>query len=849
MHQSLQGATFHVFFAPSAENVQISVVFAVCLLRVLLGQGFRITYQRRNSANIQTPVQQRTKVISGKQLRAIVPSESREGRFCAMSKKSRCFLSRAKRNRNHRHLRAELLEPRLVLATMMVTTLDDGPVDTVPGSLRQAIHDANAAPTADTIEFGTGLTGAILLTEGQLEITDDLTIDGPGSANLSIDAGGASRVFSVYHPTSDVSATLRGLTVTGGHGLDGGAIYSTETLLVDDCTISDSVSDHNGGGILATAGAPLTVTNTTINGNLAMEDGGGIHAKSLSITNSTISGNSSIDDGGGIYARFSLSIASSTISANNADDGGGIRFETGHLSIVNSLINDNSAIDDGGGILSDYNAQAFIIDSRISGNSSTDDGGGIYSKHGYISITNSLIDGNSADDGGGIVSGVAGSTVIIHDSTIRENTAVDDGGGLLSRIGSHVTITSSTISQNSTLNRGGGIAGFGGTVFTLTNVTVSENSANSAGGMLADHVDVDLINSTITQNVANISGGGIYFEGTGGNTLANSIVANNAAGSSGGDVFGTFYATYSLIENTSGANISGISNITGADPLLGPLQNNGGLTETHELLPGSPAIDVGDPTAMAGVGNVPEFDQRGMPFGRVEDGDGDMIERIDIGAYEVQSAPVVDGDFNNDGTYDCLDIDDLVGQIAAGTHNPAYDLTGDSLVDLADRDAWLAEAGEVNLGPGKAYRLGDATLDGVVDVSDFNTWNVNKFGTLTVIPGWCLANFNADNVVDTSDFNIWNNNKFTASDMAITVITRPQYSTANRVVTQEVVPEDHLVDETLIAPPLPRHITHTIVTEAKRVLPSNAAGTSSPTPVDELAIDVAFASWARGLGE
>ncbi len=130
-----------------------------------------------------------------------------------------------------------------------------------------------------------------------------------------------------------------------------------------------------------------------------------------------------------------------------------------------------------------------------------------------------------------------------------------------------------------------------------------------------------------------------------------------------------------------------------------------------------------------------------------------------------------------------------------------------------------------------------------MDVSDFNTWNVNKFGTLTVIPGWCLANFNADNVVDTSDFNIWNNNKFTASDMAITVITRPQYSTANRVVTQEVVPEDHLVDETLIASTVAKayYAYHRYGSQTR--LAEQRRRNEQPTPVDKLAIDVAFASW------
>jgi hypothetical protein len=123
----------------------------------------------------------------------------------------------------------------------------------------------------------------------------------------------------------------------------------------------------------------------------------------------------------------------------------------------------------------------------------------------------------------------------------------------------------------------------------------------------------------------------------------------------------------------------------------------------------------------------------------------------------------VDGDFDNDGDYDCMDIDALTSDIASGSNTASFDLNGDGNVDLGDRDAWLSEAGEANLGAGKSFLLGDATLDGVVDVSDFGAWNANKF---TSNDAWCSGDFNADGVVDVSDFGAWNANKFTASDAA-----------------------------------------------------------------------------------
>jgi parallel beta-helix repeat protein len=123
--------------------------------------------------------------------------------------------------------------------------------------------------------------------------------------------------------------------------------------------------------------------------------------------------------------------------------------------------------------------------------------------------------------------------------------------------------------------------------------------------------------------------------------------------------------------------------------------------------------------------------------------------------------PTINGDFNDDGLYNALDIDALVAQIAAGTHDPAYDLTHDGLVDLADRDAWLAEAGSVNLGAGRVYLLGDANLDGFVDGQDFIRWNNNKFQS---VAAWSAGDFTADGFVDGQDFIQWNNNKFTSAD-------------------------------------------------------------------------------------
>ncbi len=119
-----------------------------------------------------------------------------------------------------------------------------------------------------------------------------------------------------------------------------------------------------------------------------------------------------------------------------------------------------------------------------------------------------------------------------------------------------------------------------------------------------------------------------------------------------------------------------------------------------------------------------------------------------------------DIDFDGNLAFDCDDVDALVADIVAGANTPMFDLNFDGVVDQVDLEVWLTDAGASNLASGQAYLPGDADLNGVVDVSDFNIWNVNKF---TVAPAWCSGDFNADGFVDTSDFNIWNNNKFRSS--------------------------------------------------------------------------------------
>ena len=341
-----------------------------------------------------------------------------------------------------------------------------------------------------------------------------------------------------------------------------------------------------------------------------------------------------IVDGGGVSAVLTISgtakvnLSGLTIRNGHAPNGGGIH-NNGTLTINSSIISGNMAAisctatfcdNSGGGI---YNNGALTINSSLlSGNKALIQctaqcatlGGGIFNNSGTLTITSSTISGNSASascpprefchsDGGGIF--VANGTATIIKSTISANSA-NEAGGIDNR--GTLTISDSTFHGNSAIfdfgaAHGGGIISGGAT--TISNSTFSGNSAQGSLGSF---------------------GGGIY----GNATLQNSIVANSP---SGGNCSGTMTSKGYNLSSDGTCNFNAHGDLNNHDPLLGPLQNNGGPTETMALLPGSPAIDAGNPGGCTdGQGHLLKTDQRGMPRPDRED-----IVGCDIGAFERQN--------------------------------------------------------------------------------------------------------------------------------------------------------------------------------------------------------------------
>jgi len=197
-----------------------------------------------------------------------------------------------------------------------------------------------------------------------------------------------------------------------------------------------------------------------------------------------------------------------------------------------------------------------------------------------------------------------------------------------------LTIRDSTVSGNAAYRGFFTVGSAGGGVFsahctfsgysTIINSTLSGNSASSGGGIFARGAAIN--NSTLSGNSAGRGGGGGI---SGVATIQNSIVANN----SGGNCAGTMTSNGYNLSSDGSCNFNGPGDLNNTNPMLGPLQNNGGPTQTMAVPSGSPAVDAGNPSGCTdGSGHLLKTDQRGQPRPDAEDTGG-----CDMGAYESQS--------------------------------------------------------------------------------------------------------------------------------------------------------------------------------------------------------------------
>ena len=475
---------------------------------------------------------------------------------------------------------ALVLPLRVALAaTLPVTScLDDGGT----GTLRAVM---NAAVSGDTIDLTQLTCSTITLTQGRIDTSwfgdhpvQDLTIDGPGRDKLTISGGSVSQVF-----------------IAGGR-------YFQGTFTLNDLTIAHgAVSYRSESACIISVGSALVLNRVTITDchsnviNLFVFGGAVDSAASLEMTDSVISDSSiAVPDGiyaagGGAWAR-KATLINSTISGNQVTapryagygfriTGGGGLYVEGDLTLINSTVSGNS------------------IEATNTGENGR--GGGVFAR-GNVTVIGSTIEGNSADgDGGGLFKPFLleyysdpGTTLVIENSTISGNSSGGAGGGFAS--------------QRPT---------------TLANSTVAFNSSALGGGVMFRLADIP------------------YDLRVGKLALQSSIIAGNIIGT--GAPYAPDLATDGILTVTGANNLVMAADAAivlpgdtlNADPLLLALADNGGLTRTHALGAGSPALDAGNNAFGF------DFDQRGEGFPRVAG------VAADIGAFEAQ--PVVDNIFRD----------------------------------------------------------------------------------------------------------------------------------------------------------------------------------------------------------
>lgn len=525
-------------------------------------------------------------------------------------------------------------------------------------TLRAAIEEANNTSDIDTINFS--VTGTINLT-GPLPEIINTNINGPGSGLLTVrrDTGGDYRIFSIVTNVQGIAASVLGLTVTNGKTADG---ISRPTGAGDP--------GGDGGGILISALSTVTLSDVVVTGNRTGNGG---------VSGSTTGGWGGF--GGGIAASGTLIFTNVTVTNNltgngatgqfgGSGGGGGGIFIVGSLNMSNSIVSGNTTGDGAAG-----------TDAGASGGGGGD-GGGISIPGGGVTLTNVVITGNktgnatsggSGGHGGGLVlmPRMAASLVNV---TVSNNTTGNGGGGTAGQGGrggalenhGFMTITNSTLAGNKTGNAGatgGDSGGRGGAIsnngsLKVWNCTISGNSTDGlnahGGGISQIGGGLALLSSTVTGNAASSQvGNGIYRQPlfTHDFGIGNTIVAQNIGGPDAAGDFASLGGN--LIGNADGATGFSASDLKGTsaaplDPLLGPLADNGGPTQTHALLAGSPALDAGDNSKAT---DPLITDQRGT--GRIADSlDADTIATVDIGAYEFHPTlnPIFDRTINEDSS-------------------------------------------------------------------------------------------------------------------------------------------------------------------------------------------------------
>jgi predicted outer membrane repeat protein len=501
--------------------------------------------------------------------------------------------------------------------------------------LIDAINTANASSDAYTLHLAADCTYVLSSVNNQTggsggnglpAVTGSIEIQGY-NATIRRDLDASTPEFRFFFITEDGWLSLKRLTLTHGRGQSGGAIYvDGGYLFVYSSSFIDNDALFQGyGGAIFNDGKMEIVRDSLFEDNRAMIGGaiaiGLMMDEDQSIEDCTFVENNGSWGGGAVYrngGRGEVLLKGSIFQGNSSNRGGAVYIGDKLLILT---IEDSEFIQNGGGttcgaVLSE-DGTIDVEGSTFEGNEAFN-GGALCSWGGDLSVKQSTFFQNTAPTKGGAISG--GGELHIEDSTFSENSTGGDGGGLCSW--GHLIVENSTFDGNVAEGEGGGVhhsPGILDSPIEITNSTISSNQAHIGGGVLVGG-PATLTHCTIVLNEAE-EGAGIYQEMKS-LEIHNSIVALNTV-----DDCRILPSVFSAL----GQNINSDGSCPGfitADPILAPLVDNGGSTQTHALLVGSPAVD-------AISGTCIPMDQRSQSR---PDGPA-----CDIGAYEGVSELYVAG--------------------------------------------------------------------------------------------------------------------------------------------------------------------------------------------------------------
>jgi len=486
------------------------------------------------------------------------------------------------------------------------------------------------------------IDGHVTLVDATVEDNDDVGVTTTGAGDFTVTGGsvagnGSHGIDFIGCNASEGqdNIVLDGASVTGNGewGINHGGCGSTVVMGGSDIS-------GNAGGVRCSTCEEVMIEDSTVDGNTTF---GGIDFRpgwegaggDLFVRNSQITDNTSQNDGGGIRARESLDEdVDTTVTVSAA-----------------SNVTGNATSGEGGGIYAE--GDTIVFGSTVSFNETTGtfedpggEGGGIFVSGGDLSVTGGAVEGNVADNNGGGIShrGAGGFSVGVVSTAVIDNDASGVGGGIFAWSSDSLTVVAADVSDNTSIAQGAGIGALdtagivalstiddnqasavGGGIYyddgvlpgdplVIFETTISNNTAPAGGGVFADirsPAGVEVTNSTVSGN----TGSGIQTSLTTPITLDSSTVVDNAPGNIVMAVGGLLTTTQSVIALADGASDCMVSLATslgynfsgdgtcglglgagdvsfGGDPVLGPLADNGGPTQTHEPASGSPLLSM-----------------------------------------------------------------------------------------------------------------------------------------------------------------------------------------------------------------------------------------------------------------